>query len=145
AAPLPAPYAPCVRVQKLSPVPQPGIVVLLHPVRESHASAVQGSPSSHESENPLQVPSAHSSFVVHASPSSQVVPAGLGVVPQPVCWLQNGSRHGLVVVQTSGVPGWQNWCDGSHVSLPSHLLLLSQSLSPFGQSQPGTGWSTGVF
>src|SRR5262245_220637 len=106
AIPFPAPYAPCVRVQRVFP-PQSSIGGLLQPVCGLHSSLVQGFPSPQPSAKPPHTLPSHASFTVHASSSSQLVPDGFGVVPHPKNLSQTGSAHGLVVVQVRDVPGWQ--------------------------------------
>src|SRR5262245_32104846 len=137
------PYAPCVSEQNESPPGQFGISVWWQPVLASHESAVHGSPSSQLCTKPPHTLPVHRSSSEQWSSSSHSVPSALGSVPHPVCGSQVGFRHWLSVVQTSGVPGWQNRRDESKVSIPSHLLLLLQSTSPFGQTHAGSPGSTG--
>src|SRR5262249_37710595 len=63
---------------------------------------------------------AHTSPVVHGSPSSHGL--AFGVKVQPDAGTQLSSVHGLASLQTGGVPGWQVPLDGLQVSRPLQAL-----------------------
>ena len=96
AAPLLLPYAPCVRVHRVPPVPHPGMGVWLHRSGSRRRPTCRGRRRRIRGSKPPQVLSMHSSFVVHASPSLQGAP-DLGVVVQPSVGSQLAIRHWLVV------------------------------------------------
>jgi hypothetical protein len=61
---------------ELTVPPQSAIGVNMQPLCASHASSVQGSPSTHALALPAHTPNAHASLNVHALPSSQAVVFG---------------------------------------------------------------------
>ena len=62
------------------------------PVNGTHVSVVHGSPSSHETKTPVQVPFRQTSPTVHALPSSHAAPFGFTGVEQPVTGSHSPAR-----------------------------------------------------
>jgi hypothetical protein len=88
------------------------------PVAELQVSApLQNTPSSQLLAVPTQTPPAHVSPVVQALPSSQAMPFGVCVHPEPV--LQESLVHGLLSSQLVGVPTQTPF---EHVSLDVQAL-----------------------
>jgi hypothetical protein len=87
-----------------SPHDTPGVGVFEHPVVASHASAVHGLLSSHDTLVPMHVPAAlHASPVVHALPSLQLAPT-VGAFTQPTADSHESAVHAFPSLQTGGVP-----------------------------------------
>ena len=100
------------------------LAVNVHPIKAAPPSSVQGLPSVHGSAAPgLQAPPAHTSLVVHRSPSSHG--AVLNACLQPVAGSQEWVVHGLPSSHSRAPAPTQ--LPPAHPSVGVHALPSSQS------------------
>lgn len=98
------------------------------PLAGLHESVVQTFPSSQlRGGPPTQAPAEHASAVVHALPSSQVVPFGTGTWTTPRVGEHESAVQALPSSMTSGVPAAQMPAP-SQVSLPLQTLPSEQDV-----------------